>query len=138
MLGVDYVPEAIELAKEIAEREDRVVELAVWDCVAGDVKDVKRDGEGWDVVLDKGTFDAIGLAENGREAEDGYLVRAKAAVKPDGFIVVTSCNWTEEELTTRFINSGGLEAMGKVDYPSFHFGGKKGATITTVAFKRIQ
>lgn len=139
MLGVDYVESAVELAKRIDEREGRGVGFKVWDCVAGDVAEVLDEGgEKWDVVLDKGTFDAIGLAEDGRRAEDGYLERAKKLVKMGGLLVITSCNWTEEELTARFLGAGGLKVEGKVHYPSFTFGGKKGQTICTVAFRRIE
>lgn len=138
MLGVDYVPEAIELAKTIAGREEREdVEFKVWDCVGGEVEEVLDGEERWDVVLDKGTFDAIGLAEDGRQAEEGYLERAKKLVKVGGWVVITSCNWTEEELIEKFTKGGELVVDGKVNYPTFQFGGKKGQTISTIAFKRV-
>jgi EEF1A lysine methyltransferase 2 len=142
MLGVDYVPEAIELAKKIAVNEGREdVEFNVWDCVGGNYEDALDEEEGqkkeWDVVLDKGTFDAIGLAEDGRQAEQGYLERAKKLVKKDGLVVITSCNWTEEELIEKFTKGGELVVEGKVNYPTFQFGGKQGQTISTIAFKRL-
>lgn len=58
---------------------------------------------GFDVCIDKGTFDAISL--NPDDTKDGkklYVQTLKDALKDKGLFVVTSCNWTKEQLLNRF------------------------------------
>lgn len=62
---------------------------------------------GFDVVLDKGTYDAISLSEetlaDGRRVYEDYPRKVAAVVKTGGLLVVTSCNWTEEELQKKML-----------------------------------
>lgn len=117
LLGVDYSPDAVKLAQAIAhtkaappaedEDEEEAVPIlkdadkitfGVCDFLHHDV--VPLEGmiaeEGsvaiWDLVLDKGTFDAIALAEkdeSGRTPADGYPARIGRVVKPGGFFLIT-------------------------------------------------
>ncbi|KAI5792433.1 S-adenosyl-L-methionine-dependent methyltransferase [Peziza echinospora] len=142
MLGVDYSEAGIELAKQIATQhglEDGEVQFAVVDVIRDDVTQWAGE-EGFDVVLDKGTYDAISLSgellEDGRRLVEGYAEKVASAVKKGGWFVITSCNWTEEELVARLNGTGGLKYYGRIKYPSFQFGGKKGQTISTICFKR--
>lgn len=126
------------------------VEFAVWDLLRGDYDDgVVLSGsqrDGWDLVLDKGTFDAISLSEDkdeqGKRICEGYKARVLRLVKKGGLFLVTSCNWTEAELESWFgEGSGEVEGasfvrVGRVKYPSFSFGGVKGQTISTLCFQR--
>ncbi|KAK6331144.1 hypothetical protein TWF696_003213 [Orbilia brochopaga] len=150
MVGVDYSERSVELAKNIASQtpgaEDvRFLQLDI-------IKEtpeleffgaqVANEG-GFDVVLDKGTFDAISLSderlEDGRRVYEIYPEKVAKWVKPqDGVLLITSCNWTEEELVRKVTAGGGLEASGRVRYPEFTFGGKKGSAVCTVAFKRTR
>lgn len=63
-------------------------------------------------------------------------------VREGGLFLVTSCNWTEEELEAWFgegspdVEGGRFVRVGKVKYPSFSFGGVKGQTISTLCFQR--
>lgn len=99
---------------------------------------------GFDVVLDKGTFDAVSLScetdERGRRVCEGYRGRVERLVRKGGWVVVTSCNWTEEELVGWFEggdgDEGGLERWGRVEYPVFRFGGRLGQSVQTVVFRR--
>ncbi|KAJ4391904.1 Protein-lysine N-methyltransferase efm4 [Gnomoniopsis smithogilvyi] len=148
-LGVDYSEKSIALAKQIAQSEEKeAVEFAVWDVFRSGYETV-LDGaqkDGWDVVLDKGTFDAISLSEEkdseGRRICEGYKGRIVNLVRTGGLFLVTSCNWTEEELEGWFgessasVEGGDLVKVGKVNYPSFSFGGVKGQTISTLCFQR--
>ncbi|CAN8096627.1 unnamed protein product [Discula destructiva] len=175
-LGVDYSEQSVALAQQIAQKalvkggededededeesEDRekaassqrsapAVEFAVWDVFASGYDTVLggAQAEGWDVVLDKGTFDAISLSEEkdaeGRRICEGYKGRIVRLVKRGGLFLVTSCNWTEEELAGWFgegsahVEEGDLATVGRVKYPSFSFGGVKGQTISTLCFQR--
>ncbi|KND92615.1 Protein-lysine N-methyltransferase EFM4 [Tolypocladium ophioglossoides CBS 100239] len=155
-LGVDYSPQSVALARQVAASKDSTadaVEFREWDIIGGPT-DAVLDGAqrgGWDVVLDKGTFDAISLSDehdaHGRRPCEGYRARVLRLVRRGGLFLVTSCNWTEEELTTWFAHGGerpsaagedgGLEVAGRVQYRTFSFGGAKGQTISTMCFKKI-
>jgi hypothetical protein len=115
---------------------------------------------GFDIVLDKGTFDAVSLSnevvEEGAKGSgktvqkrvcERYPGIATRLVRKGGFLVVTSCNWTEEELIRWFTGHVGKEAedekgedglyvWGRVEYPKFRFGGQEGQGVCTVCFRR--
>lgn len=80
---------------------------------------------------DKGTFDAVWLNPNMDLAEFerivGHLVR-----KPDGVFVVTSCNTTREELISTFSRYFYVHRV--LPHREFRFGGRAGASVTTIAF----
>ncbi|KAI0866810.1 hypothetical protein F4860DRAFT_4579 [Xylaria cubensis] len=69
---------------------------------------------GWDVVLDKGTFDAISLSAETLDNADGgprrineaYGARVLPLVRKGGLFLITSCNWTEAELRSWFEEGG--------------------------------
>lgn len=105
---------------------------------------------GWDVVLDKGTFDAISLSSatdgQGRRINEGYRAAALRLVKDGGLFLITSCNWTEEELERWFAGesseagedrAGRFEVAHRIAYRSFSFGGVKGQTISSVCFRKV-
>lgn len=59
--------------------------------------------KGFDVCIDKGTFDAISLSpEDREEAKKLYVNSLKTVMKPGGFFIITSCNWTKEQLLQIF------------------------------------
>ncbi|RDW57533.1 putative S-adenosylmethionine-dependent methyltransferase [Aspergillus mulundensis] len=100
------------------------------------------DKGGFDIVLDKGTFDAVSLMTEKSECEK-YPGIAGGLVRKGGFLVVTSCNWTEEELVKWFTSAelkvggdGKLVVSGRVQYPRFRFGGQEGQGVCTVCFQR--
>ncbi|KAL9059389.1 MAG: hypothetical protein Q9206_001518 [Seirophora lacunosa] len=145
MLGIDYAAASVELASRIAAEkgyEETEVGFKEWDIL-----DTRREwGEGaFDVVLDKGTFDAVSLnAETDAEGKrvcEGYRGRVLGMVKKGGRFLVTSCNWTEEELRGWFEGAGGQEVgfewEGRVEYPTFRFGGKSGQSVSGVCFRRM-
>jgi len=146
MMGVDYSQKSVEFAKRIAEEkgvgqgQSGEVEFEVWDIMNQDPQGVVLSGQnanGWDVVLDKGTFDAISLSEetdaSGRRICEGYKDRVVPLVKEGGVLLVTSCNWTEEELRTWF-EGREFKYWDTIKYKSFSFGGQKGQTISSVCF----
>jgi hypothetical protein len=128
------------------------VEFKVWDVLNGPLSEVQAapgsTTTGWDVVLDKGTFDAVSLSgerdAEGRRICEGYGERVLQLLRAGGIFLVTSCNWTEAELRdwfetkTRPTEAGErLRMAGRVEYPSFSFGGVKGQTISTLCFEKV-
>ncbi|KAL4947189.1 methyltransferase domain-containing protein [Aspergillus filifer] len=103
---------------------------------------------GFDIVLDKGTFDAISLMAE-KEGTEKYPSIAGGLVRRGGFLIVTSCNWTEEEVVRWFTRGDvvdvGLDeegpsklvVWGRVQYPRFRFGGQEGQGVCTVCFQRV-
>lgn len=148
MLGVDYSQKSIDFARRIAQ-EKRLgkgqvgeVEFELWDIMNQDPNGIVLTGAhvtGWDVVLDKGTFDAISLSGEtdaaGRRVCEGYKERVVPLVKEGGILLVTSCNWTEQELRTWF-EGPELKYLDTIKYRSFSFGGQKGQTISSVCFRK--
>lgn len=148
MLGVDYSLKSIEFARKIASDKGYgssdgrgEVEFAHWDIMTESPTPILSppNQSGWDVVLDKGTFDAISLSEEvdaqGRRICEGYKERVVPLIKKGGILLITSCNWTEDELNTWFIG-GELERVKNIQYKSFSFGGRKGQTISSVCYRR--
>lgn len=141
MVGVDYSAQSVTLAETIRTSKGKDYEdigFVEWDILSQ--APGPWLGTGFDVVLDKGTFDAICLSQDtdsqGRRICEGYRERVEPLVKKGGRFLITSCNWTEEELRGWF--DGGLFTFeGKVKYPSFTFGGKTGSSVVTLCFRRI-
>jgi SAM-dependent methyltransferase len=102
---------------------------------------------GFDIVLDKGTFDAISLADDAKATRvcERYPDIARRLVRRGGFLIVTSCNWTEDELVKWFVageeedgeKKDALVVWGRVEYPRFRFGGQEGQGVCTVCFQRV-
>lgn len=189
MVGVDYSAASIDLARRIATHRHtsdanssstlppETPRFETWDLLleppgpwissAPSSAASKESGAAYDVVLDKGTFDAISLmphppAESRDSASDShpcavYRKKVLPLLRPDGgFLVITSCNWTKEELVAWLAPSatagtnGGvheedkepaedgeeLQLFREATYPSFTFGGKKGQSVVTLIFRR--
>ena len=139
-LGVDYSAAAVALARGVAAKRG----AAGCDFRVADVTDLAALGETFDLVLDKGTFDAYMLGESATVA--AYAASVAAALAPGGVFLLTSCNNTAEELVRHFTSPnaaawGGdgaspLAELDRVRYPTFQFGGVVGAAVATVAFRR--
>lgn len=155
MVGVDYSAASIDLARRIAsqrhDREDSSTEQAhlrfeTWDLLTQPPGPwLSPSPCTFDVVLDKGTFDAVSLMHNTDESPrhpcDIYREKAIPLVKEGGFLVITSCNWTRDELVGWLVGEQekggqGLELFREATYPSFTFGGKKGQSVVTLIFRR--
>ncbi|KAL6713297.1 Protein-lysine N-methyltransferase efm4 [Lecanora helva] len=151
MVGVDYSGGSVEFCRRrIGERvrvqgeeEGEEIVFEEWDIIQDEPRGEWEGG--FDVVLDKGTFDAVSLNEEvdarGRRVVEGYRERVERLVKRGGVMVVTSCNWTEEELRGWFEGEEGegegkLVMVGRVEYPVFRFGGHTGQSISTVCFRK--
>lgn len=149
LTGVDYSEGSVELAKKVEEQrrangwrgadddddeeDDEEISAAEVDDrpVSWRTVDLLRStlSEQWDLVLDKGTFDALALSSepvegDGRLPSVIYPERIAKLVKPGGYFLITceqdlivplwraltaspACNFTEEEVKRRF-EQGGL------------------------------
>ncbi|CBX91701.1 hypothetical protein IAQ61_010997 [Plenodomus lingam] len=140
LVGIDYSDHSVTLAETIrSAKDERYADIAfhAWDILSQSPG--KWLGSGFDVVLDKGTFDAICLSQDtdaqGRRICESYRQKVEPLVKNGGRFLITSCNWTEEELKGWF-NTGSFILEGKVKYPSFTFGGKTGSSVVTLCFRK--
>jgi SAM-dependent methyltransferase len=134
MLGIDYSENSVAFAKSIAEENYVDIQFEVVDIFEG-----SWSPKSVDVVLDKGTLDAIalsGLKFGDKTAVQMYSKAVEKLLTKDSVLLITSCNFTETELES-IIVSDTLKFWKKVDYPSFEFGGVKGSTICTLAFVKL-
>ncbi|KAL5485819.1 EFM4_1 [Sanghuangporus weigelae] len=155
LAGIDYSPDAVRLAREIASERGRGCEKVIFEEVdflnmrleegklcgilevsAGE----KGGGDGWTLVLDKGTYDAMALAErdeDGTRPSDSYPERVAALLAPGGYFLITSCNFTREELLRTFqTHDTGLIYHSEIEFPRISFGGVQGSTYCSVALQK--
>jgi len=149
VLGTDYSHQSIAFAHRIAASRvpavDPKIEFLQHDIMTSSpsVLLTPPNEKGFDVVLDKGTFDAISLAEErlggadgeGKRLCEGYKDRILPLIKEGGLFLVTSCNWTEEELRGWF-EGGELVFETGLRYRSFRFGGREGQSTSSVCFRK--
>lgn len=131
-VGIDYSENSVEFATKIAEEEE--IEDITFEVV--DIYDDKWTPKKFDVVLDKGTLDAIalsGLKFGEKTAVEIYPECVSKLLEKDSVLLITSCNFTETELE-KIIVRDDLKVWKKINYPVFEFGGVKGATICSIAF----
>lgn len=114
LTGTDYSEAAIQLAQAVA--ENRGITSVRW--VVDDLLHTCIP-ERFDVITDKGTFDAVGLSQDAAANKQLYISAVKSLLKPGGLLVITSCNTTREELTEEFCGGGkslkGCECARKSD-----------------------
>lgn len=125
LTGIDYsegavkLGESVEKARRVAieEGDEDVIDIddVVNECTCEwRVGDLLRDEyqETWDLVMDKGTFDALALSDEpiaekgGRLPSQVYPEQVAKLVSPGGFFLITSCNFTEEEVIKRYTKPG--------------------------------
>ena len=123
IVGVDYSFSSIELCRSIQLQQHIPENEIQWYQL-----DVLQSVENlclFDLVLDKGTFDAISLASRhgGTDSTPAnrYVESVNKMLSEKGILLITSCNWTEQELIVRF--SKYFTFLDRVKYPSFQFGG---------------
>lgn len=141
LVGVDYSETSIRLARSIAEqRGSDLVAFETWNLLSDHPGAWLKDG--FDMALDKGTFDAISLmtpTEGAPHPCETYREKVVPLIKPGYFLMLTSCNWTKEELLEWFVTTDGeLSFHSEAKYPTFTFGGRTGQSIVTIIFQKRQ
>ncbi|CAL9012845.1 unnamed protein product [Prunus brigantina] len=146
LTGTDYSEGAIDLARSLAGRDG----LPNIHFLVDDVLDTKLERQ-FQLVVDKGTLDAIGLHPDGSIKRVMYWDSVSRLVAPGGVLVITSCNSTKDELVQEMESFNQRSVTQEHDetpkdkfqylshvrtYPTFMFGGSVGSRVATVAFLR--
>jgi SAM-dependent methyltransferase len=155
LTGVDYASSAIELACSIAHDEHLDITYEV--CNILEMSDGTSDSshtlqhigddsrqpistevslcQRYDIILDKGTYDAISLnPDDARTQRCRYLRSLCQLVRPGGLFIITSCNWTRDELLQHFGSE--FELHENIPTTQFQFGGTTGCKETVLVFRR--
>ena len=138
--GSDYSKASLSLAAAVLQKNDCIGVSLEQD----DITDSRLQGH-FDLLLDKGTYDAVGLSAHAEHAKRAYRKSATSLMQAHSVLVITSCNSTIGELRQDFEEDhipGGdsmhLPSFQYLDhvrtYPRFKFGGIEGSHHCTVAF----
>ena len=106
-LGIDYSEVAVALAANVG-RKRGLSQVRFCHADATRLEDL---GERFGLVLDKGTFDAYMLGA--AASVDRYAASVRAALKPGGVFVITTCNSTADEVAALFTARGFVERRGR-------------------------
>ncbi|XP_012250673.1 EEF1A lysine methyltransferase 2 [Athalia rosae] len=133
LTGVDYSQNAIDLASQVLKDKNLTdITLETFDILADDVS---RFRSNFRIAHDKGTYDAISLnPDNPKEKREKYIENVKELLLPEGILIITSCNWTEEELLGHFKTD--FDLIHTIPTPSFKFAGQTGNLISSMVFKK--
>lgn len=141
LFGLDYSRNSIDLSKKIVLDKGYTDVIALEQCDFlnhKEVSEVTKDMK-FDIVIDKGTFDAICLLasdspEKLKAAKLNYIQSVYSVSKVSSTFILASCNSTEEELLPIFdIDSPGkreTKLIGRIESPKIQFGGKEGSQVT--------
>ena len=132
LIGVDYSPKAIELSQSIANDQELSIQYKVADLLS----DTEMELLGlYKIVHDKGTYDAISLnPDNTKLRRIQYIDNIYKILDDDGLFIITSCNWTEQELINTFNDKFSLHTV--IPTPTFKFGGRVGNVVTSLVFAK--
>uniref|UniRef100_A0A2N9IJT9 Protein-lysine N-methyltransferase FSB_LOCUS52282 n=1 Tax=Fagus sylvatica TaxID=28930 RepID=A0A2N9IJT9_FAGSY len=154
LTGTDYSEGAVQLARSLADRDG----FPNINFLVDDVLETKLERQ-FQLVMDKGTLDAIGLHPDGPVKRMMYWDSVSRLVASGGILVITSCNSTKDELVQE-VESFNQRRIGMSQehetpkdeeagreppfrylshvrsYPTFMFGGSEGSRVATVAFSR--
>ncbi|XP_026560725.1 EEF1A lysine methyltransferase 2 [Pseudonaja textilis] len=131
LTGVDYSPSAIQLSKNIMQKEG----LPYIKLLIEDILNPSDELSSFQICIDKGTFDAICLSPDGAaEKRKQYVKSLQRLLRLDGFFLITSCNWTKEELCKQF--EEGFLLLEELPTPTFCFGGRTGNSVTALVLQK--
>lgn len=139
--ALDYSLQAVQLARKLVGSEDRIFQA--------DILKPESIPEGYrgsfDLIVDKGTFDAISLNPDYSQDEkvsktriiaETFKTTLKSLLKPASSgskFIITSCNWTSQELELIFAPE--FKNTGEIAHTKFVFGGKSGQDVSTIIFQ---
>ncbi|KAK0080576.1 hypothetical protein PV325_013736 [Microctonus aethiopoides] len=135
LLGVDYSPKAIELARSVL--KDNGINSPTIQIKVLDILNINDDETlmNFKLIHDKGTYDAISLnPDNRQEQRAKYTKNVHKLLLTNGYLVISSCNWTQDELINHF--KSGFEVLCTLQTPTMKFGGKTGQSVTNIIFTK--
>ncbi|KAG0722455.1 EEF1A lysine methyltransferase 2 [Chionoecetes opilio] len=101
LYGIDYSQKAVELAQAVAAQKDLNVTYKQVDILNPD--DESLGVREYDLCHDKGTYDAVSMCPDDPCGKRTIYIQAVHRIThKDGLFIITSCNWTLEELTAQF------------------------------------
>ena len=74
------------------------------------------------------------MTENAKCNKDLYLRNTRDILEASGLFVITSCNWTTEELVVMFRDYFDLYAS--IPTPTISYGGKTGSMVSAAVFQK--
>lgn len=133
LTGVDYSQKAIDLASQVFRDKDlSQIELKRFDILGNDISEF---GSKFKIAHDKGTYDAVSLnPDKPKDKREKYIDNVSELLVPGGLLIITSCNWTEDELVDHFKTR--FDLLHSIPTPSFRFGGQTGNLISSLVFKK--
>lgn len=144
--GIDYSPHSVLFAKEIANRKysDVGFKFEQVDLLQKECAFIQKNQGSFQIVLDKGTLDAIALNQQpiaefgGKIGMEIYASQVSQMMAKGSILLITSCNFTESELIDVITESGtnDLSVYDKIEYPKIQFGGVEGSTVCSIAFMK--
>lgn len=139
--GIDYSPDSVNFSISIQKKRKLTnFQFDQVDLLAKENAFLQANEGKYEIMLDKGTLDAIALNNDPLADFDNkiglqvYTSQVSKLLHPGSVFLVTSCNFTESELTKIITEEGSLEVWDKINYKTFEFGGVKGSTICSIAF----
>ncbi|XP_054712988.1 EEF1A lysine methyltransferase 2-like [Uloborus diversus] len=135
LAGIDYVENAILLARNVAKENNIKVKLEAADFLQPSSSSNILNHT-YDIIIDKGTFDAVSLNPNENESKKKqFCKQVNHLLSQDGYFLLFSCNWTKEELLNIFKDFFSL--YDEIEIPSIGFGGKTGQTVTAIILRKL-
>lgn len=145
LIGMDYSEKSVELANNIKEHkieegEEKYKNIFFYqEDIKNPLMNIDKDEDKFDLIHDKGTFDAFMLNINNSNIDYAEYIYYK--LKKTGLFIITSCNHLKGDLIKFFIEDHKLnkekynfKLIGEVPHKSFNFGGQVGQTVTTLIF----
>lgn len=134
LTGCDYSLQAVELARNIAEKETVKIDYMVIDIL--DLENSALKGRHFDVCIDKGTYDAISLnPKNSKHCRELYKKSLCQLLNTNGVFALASCNWTLDELKDFFKSD--FDLIEELPSPKFTFGGVAGQSVTSCIWRKM-
>ena len=135
LVGIDYSEQAINFCKKLYSQNDITKDIRF------EVVDILQNNftsEKFDIIIDKGTYDAICLMPNGdiqlNRQKYWYFI-TKHLKNENSYFVIMSCNFTKEELLKFLLQNDAFQLIHEFETPKLLFGGKEGSQVTGLVMK---
>ncbi|RWS29288.1 protein-lysine N-methyltransferase METTL10-like protein [Leptotrombidium deliense] len=140
LFGIDYSSEAIHFSKLLRDslQMSDSIEFEEADFLVYNFQESSVLSKQYDIVIDKGTFDAICLNPdaNDEQIKVTYYTNICKYLKRNGLFMLTSCNWTKSEILDQISAAKcSLTLFDEIETPKFTFGGNTGNKVVSLIFK---